>query len=153
MTQVLQWICFVFSCMRSDKEYSSLSCMLALVKMLRIFSATQLKSLGITLTSHGVFRDIHYFFHYLHFCSILMEFSFKYDLTTKHVYHKFLDRQVWANSADPDQTAPRSLHCLQFPLHYSKEKPSCSTFRVITANVQVSQILGILQYLWQYKAV
>ena len=26
------------------------------------------------------------------------------------VYHndpKFLDRQVWANSADPDQTAPR----------------------------------------------
>ena len=22
--------------------------------------------------------------------------------------HKFSDRQVWANSADPDQTAPRS---------------------------------------------
>ena len=33
---------------------------------------------------------------------------------------KFSDRQVWANSADPDQTAPQSdqgLHCLQFPLH------------------------------------
>ena len=39
---------------------------------------------------------------------------------------KFSDRQVWANSVDPDQTAPRSkseeqsdqgLHCLQFPLH------------------------------------
>ena len=23
--------------------------------------------------------------------------------------HKFLDRQVWANSADPDQTAPRGV--------------------------------------------
>ena len=41
------------------------------------------------------------------------------------VYHndpKFLDRQVWANSADPDQTAPeeqsdQGLHCLQFCLH------------------------------------
>ena len=31
---------------------------------------------------------------------------------------KFSDRQVWANSADPDQTAPdQGLHCLQFPLH------------------------------------
>ena len=35
---------------------------------------------------------------------------------------KFSDRQVWANSADPDQTAPKEqsdqgLHCLQFPLH------------------------------------
>ena len=31
---------------------------------------------------------------------------------------KFSDREVWANSADPDQTAPRrGLHCLQFRLH------------------------------------
>ena len=37
---------------------------------------------------------------------------------------KFSDRQIWANSADPDQTAPlleeqsdQGLHCLQFPLH------------------------------------
>ena len=34
---------------------------------------------------------------------------------------KFLDRQVWANSADPDQTvqeqSDQGLHCLQFPLH------------------------------------
>ena len=31
---------------------------------------------------------------------------------------KFSDRQVWANSADPDQTAPdQGLHCLPFPLH------------------------------------
>ena len=31
--------------------------------------------------------------------------------------------------------------------HYSKIKPSCSTFRVITANIRVSEILGILQYI------
>ena len=31
---------------------------------------------------------------------------------------KFSDRQVWANSADPDQTAPQGLHYLQFPLHF-----------------------------------
>ena len=30
---------------------------------------------------------------------------------------KFSDRHVWANSADPDRTAP-GLHCLQFPLHH-----------------------------------
>ena len=35
---------------------------------------------------------------------------------------KFSDGQVWANSADPDQTAPREqsdqgLHCSQFRLH------------------------------------
>ena len=41
------------------------------------------------------------------------------------MYHKdpkFLDRQVWANSADPDQTAPKEqsdlgLHCLPFCLN------------------------------------
>ena len=30
-----------------------------------------------------------------------------------------------------------------FWMHYSKEKPSCSTFRVITANFRGSEILGI----------
>ena len=31
---------------------------------------------------------------------------------------KFLDRQVCANSVDPDQNAPnQSLHCLPFCLH------------------------------------
>ena len=31
---------------------------------------------------------------------------------------KFLGRQIWTNSADPDQTAPdQGLHCLQFWLH------------------------------------
>ena len=32
------------------------------------------------------------------------------DLETKDIYRndpKFSDKQVWANSADPDQTAPR----------------------------------------------
>ena len=41
-----------------------------------------------------------------------------------HLYRNvptFSDRQIWANSADPDQTAPeeqsdQGLHCLQFPL-------------------------------------
>ena len=45
--------------------------------------------------------------------------------TAKSCYRnvpKFWDRQVWANSADPDQTAhqeqsDQGLHCLQFPLH------------------------------------
>ena len=39
------------------------------------------------------------------------------------MYHnvlKFLGRQVWVNSADPDQTEEQSdqgLHCLPFHLH------------------------------------
>ena len=55
---------------------------------------------------------------------------------------KFSDRQVSANSADPDQTAPSLIRvytvcnsgCI-FWVHYSSVKPSCSNFRVITANV------------------
>ena len=30
---------------------------------------------------------------------------------------KFLDRLVWANSADPEEQSDQSLHCLQFQLH------------------------------------
>ena len=30
---------------------------------------------------------------------------------------KFSNRHAWANSADPDQTAPQGLHCLPFRLH------------------------------------
>ena len=36
---------------------------------------------------------------------------------------KFSDRKVWANSADQDQTAPKSdhgLHCLLFHLHHEE---------------------------------
>ena len=36
---------------------------------------------------------------------------------------KFLDRQVWANSADPDQTADQHLDCLPFRLHLVMRKP------------------------------
>ena len=64
---------------------------------------------------------------------------------------KFSDTQVWANSADLDQrsslirsyTVCNSL-CI-FWMQYSKVKPSCSTFRVITENFRVSDFLGILQ--------
>ena len=50
-----------------------------------------------------------------------------------------------------EEQSDQGLHCLQFPLHrvwmhHSKEKPSCSTFRVITANFWVSEILGVLRY-------
>ena len=42
------------------------------------------------------------------------------DLLPQKIHNvpKFSDRQVWVNSAYPDQTAPdQGLHCLQFPLH------------------------------------
>ena len=32
------------------------------------------------------------------------------------VMHKFSDRQVWANSSDPDHTAPRSLFAMLIAL-------------------------------------
>ena len=67
--------------------------------------------------------------------------------TWKTIYYrnvpKFSDRHVWANSADPD-TLCNSL-CI-FWMHYSKETPSCSTFRLITINFRVSEILGFLRY-------
>ena len=72
----------------------------------------------------------------------------------RHNDPKFSDRQAWANSADPDQTAPWSslirvytvcnFLCI-FWTHYSKVKPPCSTFRAITANFPVSKFLGVLQ--------
>ena len=33
-----------------------------------------------------------------------------------------------------------------FWAHYSKVKPPCSTFRVVTAHFRVSEFLGILRY-------
>ena len=33
-------------------------------------------------------------------------------------------------------------------MYYSKETPSCSTFRVITINFHMSEILGFLWYNW-----
>ena len=50
------------------------------------------------------------------------------------------------------QQSDQGLHCLQFPLHlldaYSKEMPSCSTFRMITISFRVSEILGFLWYMY-----
>ena len=73
---------------------------------------------------------------------------------------KFSDRQVWANSADPDQTAPSKLirantvcnsGCI-FWVHYSSVKPSCSNFRVITAIFfGVSEFLGFVRYVLYIK--
>ena len=69
--------------------------------------------------------------------------------------NKFQTDRSWANSVDPDQTAPeeqsdQGLHCLQFPLHLldasfgciTLRKPHlCSTFRAITIIFRVSEIL------------
>ena len=55
---------------------------------------------------------------------------------------KFSDRYAWANSVDPDQTAPRGAVLsgstrLPFQLHlldsFSMLEPCCSNFRIITA--------------------
>ena len=54
---------------------------------------------------------------------------------------KFSDRYVWANSADPDQTAPRSSLIRVYTVchsvctvwtHYSMIEPHISNFRAIT---------------------
>ena len=56
-----------------------------------------------------------------------------------------------------EEQSDHGLHCLQFPrifcMHYFKENPSCSAFRVITTNFWVFEILGFLQYVlsvWDY---
>ena len=85
-------------------------------------------------------------------------------VTCKYEYSnfpKFSDRQVWANSANPDQRSSLIRVCTRSSLirvctvcntlcifwkHYSKEKPSCSTLRVTTANFRVSKILEFLWY-------
>ena len=38
-------------------------------------------------------------------------------------------------------------------MHYSKEVPSCSTFRVIKINFWVSEILGFLWYLQKFRGL
>ena len=61
------------------------------------------------------------------------------DAPLYHYFPKFLDGQAWANSAHPDQTAPRGAVWSGSTLFAipsaSFEKLSCSTFRVITTNV------------------
>ena len=54
---------------------------------------------------------------------------------------KFSDSYAWANSADPDQTAPRLIKvytvchsiCIVWT-DFSMVEPHCSNFRVITTN-------------------
>ena len=67
-----------------------------------------------------------------------------------HSVPKFSDRQVWANSVDPDQT-PSLIRvytvchsvCI-FWARYSMVEPHCSNFRIITATFRVSEYLEIL---------
>ena len=65
-----------------------------------------------------------------------------YIFMEKYYYRndpKFSDRQAWANSADPDQTAPSLIRvytvchsvCIVWT-HYCMVKPHSSNFRVIT---------------------
>ena len=60
---------------------------------------------------------------------------------------KILDRLVWANSADPDQAAPRGAvfticnTVCTFWMHYSMVKPLCLNFRLTTPN-----ILGVRKF-------
>ena len=71
-----------------------------------------------------------------------------------HKYPKFLGRQVWPNSVDPDQTAEGASDCeIQiytacfsfsiFLTHYSMVTPHCSNFRIITAF-----FLGCPNFFW-----
>ena len=60
-----------------------------------------------------------------------------------HNFPKFSDRQVWANSADPDQTAPSSLISVYTVCHsvcivwtqYSMVEQHSSNLRVIITNI------------------
>ena len=76
---------------------------------------------------------------------------------------KFSDRQVRANSVDPDQTAPlirvytvwNSIYI--FRTHYSMVEPSCSNFREITANFsgvrnfRIFTVFQVSQYCYFYS--
>ena len=61
--------------------------------------------------------------HKVYFKTKMYKDIISFPLSIYRNFPKFSDRQVWANSADPDQTAPREeqsdqgLHCLPFPLH------------------------------------
>ena len=62
---------------------------------------------------------------------------------------KFLDRQIWANSVDPDQEGFTVCHSVcTFWTHSSMVKPPCSNFRVIIAifsGVQIFRIFTAIQ--------
>ena len=63
-------------------------------------------------------------------------------------FPKFSDRQVWANSADPDHTRVYTVchsTCIIWT-RYSMVEPHSSNFRVITKFFWVSEYLGNLRY-------
>ena len=99
--------------------------------------------------------------------NILMNLWIKWHrIRKKWLYRndpKFSDRYAWANSADPDQRSSlirvyavcNSLYI--FWKHYSKEKSSLSTFRVITTNVlcvwifrKFTLICNLLRKTWHH---
>ena len=79
--------------------------------------------------------------------------------SARHIYRndpKFSVRYAWANSVDPDQTAPlgeeqsdQGLHCLPFRLHRLDlllyGEPHNSNFTLSTKNFWVSEYLGNLR--------
>ena len=87
---------------------------------------------------------------------VLLQLPDQVTLPTE--YHndpKFSDRQVWANSVDPEQTAPKeavypgsTLFAIPSALfgHISLyiTKLHCSNFRIITAIFSVCEISGVV---------
>ena len=67
----------------------------------------------------------------------------------------YSDRQVWANSVDPAQTAPKQAvpsgsALFAFPDLYLFDKCMISKFKIIVAIFWVSEYLGFLQYIFIY---
>ena len=91
-------------------------------------------------------RKISFSYHQIPSLSVLLSIYYEY-----RNFPKFSDGQVWVNSADPDQTVCNSL-CI-FWMNYSKETPSCSTFRVITTNslgVRIFRKFTVFLYGWMF---
>ena len=66
----------------------------------------------------------------------------KKEITKYHNFPKFSDRQVWANSADPDQTAPRGAVWSGSTLFAI---PSASFGCITVRKSHLFQLLGWLQ--------
>ena len=71
--------------------------------------------------------------------------------------HKFSDRQVLANSVDPDQRSLIRVYTVchssyTFWTHYSMVVPPCSNFRMITSIFRSSEILGFLRYILSHHS-
>ena len=83
---------------------------------------------------NGIFGNLAYICIYIYFFLVCLIAYL--EMWYRNV-PKFSDRQVLANSADPDQTAPRALHCISVCIvwtHFAMVEPHSSNFRVITTN-------------------